>query len=153
VQRLERHIRNELARFGPSGTIGRLVEVWPGTVGESIARNAWPARVARDGTLHVHTRSAAWAFELTQLAPTILERLRVDAPEAGPRALRFVPGPVPEPPPDGADTRRPAPPQPSGEMLAEAARLAAAVGDENLRELVEKAAAASLARAAADRSF
>ena len=37
--------------------------------------------------------------------------------------------------------------------LAEEERLAAAVGDENLRKLVEKAAAASLARAASDRAF
>ena len=40
-----------------------------------VAANAWPARIARDGTLHVNTSSSAWAFELGQLAPTILERL------------------------------------------------------------------------------
>ena len=31
----------------------------------AIAANAWPARIARDGTLHVATSSSAWAFELT----------------------------------------------------------------------------------------
>ncbi len=153
MERIEPDIRKQLGRFGPSGTIGRLVDVWPAAVGESIARNAWPARVARDGTLHVHTASAAWTFELTQLAPTILERLREDAAEAAPKALRFVSGPLPEPPTDDTETRRGALPTPSAGMLAEAARLAAVVGDENLRKLVEKAAAASLARAAADRSF
>jgi hypothetical protein len=153
MERIERDIRKELGRFGPSGTIGRLVEVWPAAVGESIARNAWPARVARDGILHVHTASAAWAFELTQLAPTILERLRTDAAEAAPKGLRFVSGPLPEPLNEDPETRRSPLPAPSAEMLAEAERLAAPVGDENLRKLVEKAAAASLSRAAADRSF
>jgi hypothetical protein len=153
MERIERDVRKELGRFGPSGTIGRIVEVWPGAVGESIARNAWPARVARDGTLHVHTASAAWTFELTQLAPTIMDRLRADAAEAAPKALRFVSGPLPEPEPEEKDAGRRRLPEPSAEALAEAERIAAPVTDENLRKVVEKAAAASLARAAADRAF
>ena len=32
-----------------------LVARWPEAVGRGIARNAWPARIARDGTLHVNT--------------------------------------------------------------------------------------------------
>ena len=33
---------------------------WPEAVGDEIARNAWPARIQRDGTLVVHVRDAVW---------------------------------------------------------------------------------------------
>ena len=32
-----------------------LLERWPAAVGPAIARNAWPARIAKDGTVHVNT--------------------------------------------------------------------------------------------------
>jgi hypothetical protein len=153
VERIDGDVRRELGRFGPAGSIGRLVEVWVDAVGESIARNAWPARVARDGTLHVHAGSSAWAFELTQLAPTILERLAEAAGEAAPKSLRFMPGPLPEAAVDESSAERRKPPEPSAETRAEAARLAGEIGDEDLRKIVENAAAASLARAADDRTF
>ena len=43
--------------------MGETVAAWPSAVGEEIARNAWPARFARDGTLIVNTRDSVWAFE------------------------------------------------------------------------------------------
>ena len=72
-----------------------LLEAWPGAVGEMVAANAWPARIARDGTLHVNTSSSTWAFELAQLAPTIAERLRQELGESAPKALRFAVGHLP----------------------------------------------------------
>ena len=74
----------------------RIVAAWPAAVGEEVVRNAWPARIARDGTLHVHTSSSVWAFELGQLAPRILERLAAELGEHAPTALRFAPGHLPE---------------------------------------------------------
>ena len=68
MDRLGDEVRQELGRFGPQGDIGRVVEAWPAAVGATIARNAWPARIARDGTLHVATRDSVWAFELGQQA-------------------------------------------------------------------------------------
>ena len=65
-----------------------LLERWPAAVGEAIARNAWPARIAKDGTVHVNTADSVWAFELGQQAREIAERLGV------PR-LRFAPGTAP----------------------------------------------------------
>src|SRR6476659_4122345 len=82
-------IRSELARFGPQAGMAELVERWPAAVGEAIARNAWPARIARDGTVHINTADSVWAFELAQRAREIAERLR--APK-----VRFAPGPLPE---------------------------------------------------------
>ena len=74
-ERLGDEVRRELDRFGPAGAIADVVAVWPAAVGDSIARNAWPARMARDGTLHVSTSSSAWAFELGLLEHDLRERL------------------------------------------------------------------------------
>jgi hypothetical protein len=141
-------IRRELGRFGPAGAMGEIVEAWPGAVGDSIARNAWPARVSRDGTLHVATSSSAWAFELGLLEGDIRSRLESAlGPDAPPR-LRFAPGRLPEPSAKAPEKTPIAPPEPSPEDRREAARLAASIEDENLRKVVAKAAASSLARAA-----
>ncbi len=138
-------IRRELARFGAAGAMDQIVAAWPAAVGEAIAHNAWPARVGRDGTLHVAASSSAWAFELTQLAPTILERLAAALEGNAPAALRFAPGPLPEPgSPTVKDPTRVVP-EPSRSQLREADRIAAPIADPELRALVTRAAAASLA--------
>ena len=158
MERIDRDVRRELARFGAvEGAIVEIVRAWPAAVGETVARRAWPARLARDGTLHVNTVSSTWAFELGRLAETILEQLRRELPEGAPPALRFAPGPVPEPAAEEGAQRRPAAASAAPEHRAEADRLAAAIEDEELRELVARAAAASLSRAPAgpsdDRRF
>jgi hypothetical protein len=142
-------VRAELARFGPQAEIGRVAKAWPDAVGEQIARNAWPARIGRDGTLFVHTGSSTWAFELEQLAADIRKRLG----ELAPPRVRFAPGPLPEPEtPMRAETAEHVP-RPSAEDLDEAAALAAEIDDEMLRKLVARAAAASLAKARSGRTF
>jgi hypothetical protein len=147
MERLGRDVERELTRFGPQAGLAKIVERWRECVGEAIARNAWPARVQRDGTLLVHTGSSAWAFELTQLEPSIRERLAglVEG------RLRFVPGPLPEPdaPLSGETTLIPPPVGP--DERREAASVASSIADENLRKLVARAAAASLAKARSDR--
>ena len=130
----------ELRRFGPNAGMGEAVAAWPAAVGEEIARNAWPARFQRDGTLIVHTRDAIWGFELGHRAAEISARL------PGKPALKFVPGPLPE---SGSEPPRPAPegaPSATLEQVEQAARWAARIDDEELRALVARAAAASLAR-------
>ena len=79
-------LKRELGRFGPQGAIGDTVAAWPGAVGPEIARNSWPARFQRDGTLIVHVRDSVWGFELTQRAAEIASRLPGSPP------LKFVPG-------------------------------------------------------------
>jgi len=149
VESLADDVRREVSRLGPQAEIGRFVEAWPAAVGEQIARNAWPARVSRDGTLQVNTSSSAWAFELAQLETDIRTRLGAIAP----KRIRFAPGPLPEPetPTSAGDAARAFRPSPSERKAA--ASLAAGIGDENLRKLVVRAAAASLARARSDRGF
>jgi hypothetical protein len=121
--------------------MGEAVAAWEAAVGPEIARNAWPARFQRDGTLIVHTRDSVWGFELTNRAAEISPRL------PGKPALKFVPGPLPEP---GSE---PTPATPQGsppatlEQRAQAAKWASEIEDPELRKVVEKAARSSLARA------
>jgi Dna[CI] antecedent DciA-like protein len=117
-----------------------LIERWPAAVGPAIACNAWPARIARDGTVHVSTADSIWAFELGQRAQEIADRLGVPK-------LRFAPGPLPEPP-------REAPVEavvPTPEEEERARALASRIDDENLRESVQKAVRLALARERHDR--
>ena len=117
-----------------------LLERWPAAVGPGIVRFAWPARIARDGTVHVSTADSVWAFELGQRSAEIAERLGVSK-------LRFAPGPLPE-----ASEERSVPVlEPTAEEDARARELAAGIGDESLRESVQKAIRFSLARERLDR--
>ncbi len=157
MERIGDRIEHELARSGSRDAIplGELIAAWPGVVGEAVARSAWPLRISRDGTLHVATASATWAHELDLLQDTILEGLKDRLGDAAPHKLRFAAGPIPEP--------APAPPSPEGasreplevppEIASEAAEAAAAIDDEELRELVARAARASLLKARSGRSF
>jgi hypothetical protein len=147
VRKLADDVARELSRFGPAAGMLKVVEAWPGAVGPTIARNACPARIARDGTLHVATSSSAWAFELGQLQEDILRRLRSAVGAAAPAKLRFSVGKLPE---LGAadDTGRGSTvlPEPTPEAFAQGVELAAGIEDEELRNLVAKAAAQSLSR-------
>ena len=142
-------VRHELRRFGPAAGMTPLVEGWPAAVGPEIARNAWPARLARDGTLHVHTTDSIWAFELKSRAEEIRGRLG----EHAPRRLAFAPGPIPEPPEPPSEEVRSRVPEPDAIHVAKADSLVRVIRDEDLRKVVAKAAALSLARAANDRPF
>jgi hypothetical protein len=153
MERLDGSLRRSLRRAGvpDAGVLAEVTRVWPTAVGAAIARAAWPLRVARDGALHVTTVSSTWAFELGRMEGEIRAKLHAVIGDATPPAIRFAPGPVPSP---GAEEREPAePPAPSEEDDAEAAALAAAIEDPELREAVRKAAAASLAAARADRGL
>jgi Dna[CI] antecedent DciA-like protein len=149
MDRVGNAVARELRRFGPASGMAPLVEAWPAAVGVEIARNAWPARLARDGTLHIHTQDSIWAFELTSRAEEIRARLG----QVAPKRLAFAPGPLPEPLADPPETARTRPPPPSPEVVAEAESLARGIRDTELRKVVAKAAAASLSKAHNDRSF
>ncbi len=150
-RRIGDEIGRELKRLGPSAALGDVVRVWPEAVGVAIAANAWPARLARDGTLHVAARSSAWAFELTQLESVVRARLREHLGKDAPAALRFAVGPLPESGPVPVEKRARKVPEPGPADEAAAAEIADAIGDSELRRLVARAAAASLASQRADR--
>jgi hypothetical protein len=147
VKPLGDDVRRELSRFGPALGMSEIVTAWAEAVGPAIARNAWPARLARDGTLHVTTSSSAWAFELTQLEATIRAKVGERMTVPTPRALRFAVGLLPEPPPKSVSTSQRTVSSPSPGARAAGERIAAPIADEALREAVARAAAASLAAA------
>ena len=141
MERLSDAVRGELARFGAPGRLGEIVGLWPAAVGDAITRNAWPARIGRDGTLFVNTADSVWAFELSQRGREIAARLGVDG-------IRFVPGPLP-----GAKTSpvQRKGPDPTPEEVREAARIAGGMGDPELRETIQRTVALALANRRSDR--
>ena len=142
-------VNRELGRFGPAAGMAEVVAAWPGAVGEQIARNAWPARISRDGMLHIATSSSAWAFELTQLESEIRKRLGDAVGEAAPVRLRFAVGHSAEMGSDPAPKEKRTVLKVGEALSAEGERIAAPIEDPALREVVARAAAASLASALA----
>ncbi len=155
MERIGKEIERGLARAGGDAglMLAELTACWPSVVGEQIAKNAWPLRVGRDGTLHVATSSATWAFELDRMRDELAERLAAALGESAPKVLRFRPGPVPEPGAPSDSKARVPPPETTPETRREAASAASSIDDPELRELVARAARASLSRARSDRGF
>jgi hypothetical protein len=153
MERIGEEVSRTLGRTGDGSgrALPELVAVWPTVVGDAVARQAWPLRIGRDGTLHVATSSSTWAFELDRLSPEILERLRTALGPDAPAALRFRPGPLPEhgpSAPTAGSSHAPLPP--TREDAAEAASLVSGIDDPELRDLVARAIRASLGRARSD---
>lgn len=135
-------VREALSRFGPQAGMAEVVERWPAAVGPFIARNAWPARIARNGTVHVNTADSIWAFELGHRSAEIASTLGVPG-------LKFAPGPLPETgleePPSALEV--------APEDVERARAIASSVEDENLRESVQKAVGLALAKERSNRAF
>ena len=155
MERLDGSVRGALRGAGvpDAGALAEVTRVWPAAVGDAIARAAWPQRIARDGTLLVATSSSAWAFELGLLADEILAKLAAAVGDGAPGAVKFAPGPLPAPPAPLPAEALPTPPAVDDETRRLASELTAAMSDEELRETIARAAAASLAKAASDRGF
>lgn len=153
MERLGDEVRHSLRSAGvpDAGVLAEVTRAWPAAVGPGIAAAAWPARIARDGTLHVHTLSSTWAFELDRLSGEIRDRLTAAmAPTPPPERFRFAVGLVPAAAAPSAATQR-------GTLAVEpadtaaAASVAAEITDPELRATVERAVAASLAAQRRDR--
>ena len=149
MERVGADIARQLRRFGPAAGMAPVVEAWPAAVGAEIARNAWPARITRDGTLHIHTQDSIWAFELTTRARGDSRTTR----RCAPRRIAFAAGPLPEPEEDPLEAPGRAPVRPTAEHVAKADSLTRVIRDEDLRKVVAKTVAASLADGDNDRSF
>ena len=154
MERIDGELKRELGRLGPAGGMTEIVAVWPRAVGEAIARQAWPARLARDGTLHVAVSSSLWAFELTQLERRLAARLAEELGEEEARKGRiFAPGRLPGRPPPVAPGRSLAAFPRAPEPVETGPALTGSMADPDLGAVVAGAAARSLARAAARRRF
>lgn len=133
-------VRSQLSRFGPQAGMAEILAAWPGAVGQAIAHNAWPARIGKDGTVHVHTTDSIWGFELGHRSAEIAAKLGVPA-------IRFAPGPLPEVAPEEVEQVLVAP---GPEDVERARAIVASISDPELRETVQKAVSFSLARGASD---
>jgi Dna[CI] antecedent, DciA len=157
MDRIGGEIDRELARSGSRDAIplAAITAAWPAAVGAAVARQAWPLRLGRDGTLHVAVASSTWAHELDLLQDAILDGLRARLADATPPAVRFAVGPIPEPPTpiEDAATKNDPPIAVPPEIESEAAAAASEIDDPELRELVARAARASLVKARSDRDF
>lgn len=115
---------------------------WDRTVPPRIAQNARPVALRR-GTLVVHTRTSAWAQELSFHESDLLAAIRARVPSV--QRLRIKVGPMPPPP------KPPKPPAPKveplevGQLPGEIARELARVGDDALRDILTRAVCTSLA--------
>jgi predicted nucleic acid-binding Zn ribbon protein len=70
-----------------------IIEEWASLVGNQIAAVTAPESITPDGVLRVRVASAAWATELSLMAPKILARL--NAGRTGRvKEIRWVPGPL-----------------------------------------------------------
>jgi Dna[CI] antecedent, DciA len=132
-------VRSALSRFGPQAGMAEVVERWPEAVGPAIARNAWPARIARDGTVQVNTADSIWSFELGHRSAEIAAALGV-------AAVRFAPGALPEADPEPREWMLEVAP----EDVELARAIASSITDEAFRESVQKAVSSGLARGRSD---
>jgi hypothetical protein len=157
MERLGEGIQRELARSGSRDAIplAAVTAAWPEAVGDAVARKSWPLRLARDGTLHVAAESATWANELSLLQDEVLAALAVRLGDQAPAAIRFAVGPIPEP--EGSAEPELGKSRVSLEVPAEVQReaelAAAEIADPELRELVARAARASLLKGRSGRHF
>jgi hypothetical protein len=145
---ISKTIESQLRRMGVDPPLPfSLIKAWIEAVGPYIARVSRPARI-RGKTLFVHVSTNSWMAEIQMLAPSILARIAdlSPVPKVGRLRLKLASEPmfVPESfdrPPEPA----PAPQQEVviPELLARALQ---AIDDEELRAVVTRAIAATLAR-------
>lgn len=126
----------------------RAFQWWEKAVPERVLQNARPVRVSR-GVLTIHTATTVWAHELEMLGPQLLESLQKRAPQAKVQKLRIKVGPLPPMERTTPRERHTTPVVPVTALPEELARALAAVGDDQVREAVTRAAGVSLGAAEA----
>jgi predicted nucleic acid-binding Zn ribbon protein len=77
-----------LQRAAPQTPLAALQASWAHAVGERLAAVAVPV-AEKDGMVTVECAGAVWAQELDLMQEALLERLREEAGDLAPRALRF----------------------------------------------------------------
>jgi len=77
--------------LAPATLLAEVQRVWPGVVGEAIAREAAPVS-ERGGTVTVSCRAAVWAQELDLMAPMVVARVNAALGREAVQRLRCVTG-------------------------------------------------------------
>lgn len=115
---------------------------WQEVVGIRIADRSVPRRLDPDGTLLIGVTSSVWAQELSLLSTSLCERLRSNGHKV--KGLRFAVGQV-TPPRRGPERFEPRYVPAPVPIPRELKQEIDAIDDENLRDIIAKAAASSLA--------
>lgn len=119
----------------------RTFSWWDKAVSERIADAARPVKLSH-GTLIVHTRSSAWAQELSFHEADLLRSVQEQVPKV--QRIRIRVGRMPPAPPK----KDPPPPKviplPVGSLRGDIARALAHLGDDELRDVLSRAARTSL---------
>lgn len=121
----------------------RVFAAWSKLVSDRILQNARPV-MFRAGVLHVNTASSTWANALSLESDSLLARMRGRVPGCRVRSLRFRVGPLP---PLGPEVFAPPPRarlRPVTDLPEDVARELARIADDELRDVVARAAAVSL---------
>ncbi|MBV8345125.1 MAG: DUF721 domain-containing protein [Candidatus Eremiobacteraeota bacterium] len=122
-------LSNALSEWEPAAGSQReplalLEAAWPDIVGDQVARNSHPSRIA-GGTLTVMARSNAWSHQLSLLGEHVLRAVEARVPKAGVKQLRFRVGRLPQthssPPPRPRAARPSSPRSPGRPQSASAA--------------------------------
>ena len=79
---------------GPRDPVVLLAAGWAEIVGEEVARNSHPSRIA-DDTLFVTTRSSSWSQQLSYLSDRIVQAVRARFPALPVAEMRFRVGAIP----------------------------------------------------------
>ncbi|MSO68753.1 MAG: DUF721 domain-containing protein [Alphaproteobacteria bacterium] len=110
-----------------------ILSDWANIVGEALARDCSPERLARDGTLTIRVAGPV-ATEIQHREPEILERIATYFGHRAVRRLRLVRGPLPTPAP-----RIVLPTRTLDDLEAHAIdRLTAPIGDTALRQALRR---------------
>ena len=132
----------------PKGPAAVASGAWSDVVGVAAAAHSVPLRCTRAGVLTVACSDAAWAHELSARRDQLTARLIARCPDAGIVGLRFAVADHAVAMPPDAPSPPPPPPAPTAAQRAAAAASSSAVSDPVLRDLIERATAASAARKA-----
>jgi len=141
-----KRFRRKAGGPSPKGPASEAATVWADVVGPAGASQSVPIRCTRAGVVTVACADAAWAHELSARREELTARLVALCPGAGIVGLRFAVADHALPTTPDVPAPAPPPPPPTPAQRAEGAAAAADVADPVLRDLVERAAAASAAR-------
>jgi len=122
----------------------RALAWWDRHVPPRIVKNVRPAKLTR-GLLVFHAVTSAWAQELTMLLPRFTPGLIAAVPGLDAKMMRVKVGPLPPRPPSPYAKAPPIPPLDIQQLPDAVARALAAIGDDDVRDAVARAAAQSLA--------
>jgi hypothetical protein len=132
---------------------GALVAEWPAVVGDRLAANTVPERLAyapkqtSAGTLHLRVASGSLAMELQHLEPVLIDRINGYFGHRAVARIRLIQGPIPASARPGREVKQPRPL--SADEEAFLAALLAGVADDALRATLQALGRTVMARTGA----